>query len=299
MHNGHESEFDNAMFNYNIGFLRSLIPILRRDLLQSFGIKFDAPKCNHASEDHTESRSVWSAFFESVLSSENLRSITLDADAGIVREEDGGYEHVSGPMIEAMGRIHDKGCRLSQLRCLDITVYPHGASLAEGLDDNLFKFISACCSSLKSIRLCLYEPFWNYGFNVEKVKDFLTACVNLSSLEINFSHCNQQINRTLLMIYNFVKERSPKKTTYVSLVNMSFVKARTLSKFADMMADEGLALNGNTTTLLDFDADSDEEGDLIGDIEKYGNRPGGEVLVAAISFGKQFDWLKVEDESEL
>ena len=101
------------------------------------------------------------------------------------------------------------------------------------------------------------------------------------------------------MIYNFVKERSPKKTTYVSLVNMSFVKARTLSKFADMMADEGLALNRNTTTLLDFDADSDEEGDLIGDIEKYGNRPGGEVLVAAISFGKQFDWLKVEDESEL
>ncbi|EJK60314.1 hypothetical protein THAOC_19352 [Thalassiosira oceanica] len=129
------------------------------------------------------------------------------------------------------------------------------------------------------------------------VEDFLFSHANLSSLEINFSGSNQLMNRTLRLIHNFVKEGSPEKPTYVSLMRMSFVEANTLSKFADMMADEGLALNKNTTTLLDFS--SDEKGDPIGDIEKYGNRPGGEVLAVAISFGKQIDWLKTEDESEL
>ncbi|EJK60313.1 hypothetical protein THAOC_19351 [Thalassiosira oceanica] len=95
-----ESELDDNMFTYNIEFPRSLIPILQRDSLQSFGIKFHAPTPLHdTDEDLTESHSIWSMLFENVLSSENLRSITLDADAHI------GHEHASDHMIKAMGRI--------------------------------------------------------------------------------------------------------------------------------------------------------------------------------------------------
>ena len=281
MHQGYEHELKNNMFIYNIGFPRSFIPILRRNVLQSFVIKFHAPTpLDDTDEDLTESHSVWSMFFEALLSSENLRTITLDADALV------GHEHVSEHMIKAMGRVHDKGCRLSQLKSLDVTVYSHGTGLPEGLDRNLFKYVSDCCNSSTNIRLCLYKSFWNHISNLQMVEDFLISHANLSSLEIDFSGSNQLINRTLRLIHNFVKAGSPEKPTYISLANMSFVKAKTLSVFADWMADEGWALDRNSTTLLEFDTDSDEEGDLIGDIEKYGSRRGGQVLALAISFRK-------------